>query len=135
MSWVASTKGIDSGLVSDLMMQAIENRFGNGVAPAGQIEWLTDNGSCYTSAETKSFAKMLGLKPVTTPVTSPQSNGMAESFVKTLKRDYAKLASRPDSKTVMAQLQGWFDDYNSYHPHSALGYLPPKLFREKQSIT
>jgi putative transposase len=25
-----------------------------------------------------------------------QSNGMAESFVKTLKRDYAKLANRPD---------------------------------------
>jgi transposase InsO family protein len=56
---------------------------------------------------------------------------MAESFVKTLKRDYAKLANRPDSKTVMAQLQVWFDDYNSYHPHSALGYLPPTLFRKK----
>ena len=75
---------------------------------------------CYAAVEKKSFAKLLGLKPVTTPVTSPQSNGMAESFVKTLNRDYAKLANRPDSKTVMAQLQGWFDDYNSYHPHSAL---------------
>ncbi len=90
----------------------------------------------YTNVNlTKSFAKLLGLKPVTTPVTSPQSNGMAESFVKTLKRDYAKLANRPDSKTVMAQLQGWFDDYNSYHPHSALGYLPPTVFREKRSVT
>jgi hypothetical protein len=28
----------------------------------------------------------------------------------------------------------WFNDYNSYHPHSALGYLPPKLFREKQAV-
>jgi len=44
-------------------------------------------------------------------------------------------ANRPDSKTVMAQLKDWFDDYNSYHPHSALGYLPPTLFREKQSVT
>jgi putative transposase len=99
------------------------------------IECLTDNGSCYTVAETRSFAKLLGLKPITTPVTSPQSNGMDESFVKTLKRDYAKLATRSDSKTVMAQLQGWFDDYNSHHPHSALGYLPPTLFRDKQSVT
>jgi putative transposase len=55
---------------------------------------------------------------------------MAESFVKTLKRDYAKLANRPDSKTVIAQLQAWFDDYNSYHPQTALDYLPPTLFRE-----
>lgn len=54
----------------------------------------------------KSFPKLLGLKPITTPVTSPQSNGMAESFVKALKRDYAKLVNRADSKTVMTQLQG-----------------------------
>ena len=135
MSWVATTKGIDAGLVGDMMMQAVEKRFGSNGKPPKTIEWLTDNGSCYTAAETRSFAKELGLKPVTTPVTSPQSNGMAESFVKTLKRDYAKLANRPDSKTVMAQLKGWFDDYNSYHPHSALGYLPPTLFREKRSVT
>ena len=135
MSCVATTKGIDAGLVGDFMMQAVEKRFGSNGKPSKTIEWLTDNGSCYTAAETRSFAKELGLKPVTTPLTSPQSNGMAESFVKTLKRDYAKLANRPDSKTVMAQLKDWFDDYNSYHPHSALGYLPPSLFREKRSVT
>jgi len=41
---------------------------------------------------------------------------------------------RPDSQTVMAQLPKWFDDYNSYHPHSALGYVPAKLFREKRAV-
>jgi putative transposase len=35
---------------------------------------------------------------------------MAENFVKNFKRDYAKLANRPDSKTVMNQLKAWFDD-------------------------
>ena len=35
--------------------------------------------------------------------------------------DTAKLANRLDSKTVMAQLKDWFDEYNSYHSHSALG--------------
>ncbi len=101
-SWVATTKGIDAGMVGDLMMQAVEKRFGSNGKPPHTIEWLTDNGSCYTAAETRSFAKQLGLKPVTTPVTSPPSNGMAHSFVKTLKREYAKLANRPDSKNVMA---------------------------------
>ena len=116
-----------------MMRQAVENRFGPDGKPPKHIEWLTDNDSCYTAAETRSFAKQLGLKPVTTPVTSPQSNDMAESFVKTLKRDYAKLTDRPDSKTVMALLPKWFDDYNFYHPHSTLGYVPPKLFREKRA--
>jgi transposase InsO family protein len=84
--------------------------------PPQTIEWLTDNGSCYTAAETRSFAKQLGLNPVAIPVTSAQSNGMAERFVKTLKRDYSKPANRPDSKTVTAQLKDWFDEKTSYHP-------------------
>jgi putative transposase len=136
MSWVATTKGIDAGMVGDLMMQAVEYRFGpNRTAPT-EIEWLSDNGSCYTAAETRSFARMLGLKPVTTPVRSPQSNGMSESLVKTIKRDYASLALRPDAKTVMQQLGNWFEHYNTKHPHSALKYLSPRLFREKrQALT
>jgi putative transposase len=60
---------------------------------------------------------------------------MVESFAKTLKRNYAKLANRPDSKTEMAKLKDWFDDYNSYHPHSALGYLPPTPFMDKRLLT
>ena len=103
------------------MAQAVNKRFGSIGKPPKTIEWLTDYGSCYTAAWDTSIAKEQGLNPVTTPITSPQSNGVAESFVETLKRGNAKLANRSDSKTVMAQLKDWFDDYNSYHPHSALG--------------
>lgn len=133
MSWAATTKGIDAGLVGDVMMQAVEYRFGPNAAAPAEIEWLSDNGSCYTAAETRSFARALGLKPVTTPVCSPQSNGMAESFVKTIKRDYAMLALRPDAATVMQQLGCWFEHYNTKHPHSALQYMPPRMFRQKQA--
>ncbi len=134
MNWVATTKGIDAAFVGDLMMQAVENRFGPDSKPPGPIEWFTDNGSCYTAAKTRSFSKELGLKPETTPVTSPQSNGMAKSFVKTLKWGYAKLAHRLNSQTLMAQLHEWFDDCNSYHRHSALGYVPAKLFGAKRTV-
>jgi putative transposase len=134
MSCVATAKGIDAGLVRDLMMQAVEYRFGRHATAPSEIEWLSDNGSCYTAAETRSFARVLGLKPVTTPVSSLQSNGMAESLVKTIKRDYARLALRPDAKTVIRQLADWFEHYNTKHPHSALKYLPPRMFREKQAL-
>jgi putative transposase len=102
MSWVATTKGIDAALVGDLMIQAMENRFGPIGKPTKPIEWLTYNGSTYTATETRSFAKQLVLKLVITLVTSPQANGIAESFVKTLKRDYSKMAERPDLQRVMA---------------------------------
>ncbi len=134
MSWVATTRRIDAGLVGDLMMQAVEYRFGASNTVPNEIEWLSDNGSCYTAVQARSFARQLGLKPVTTPVESPQSNGMAESFVKTIKRDYVHLALRPDAKTVMQQLPQWFEHYNTRHPHSALKYLSPRMFREKQAL-
>jgi putative transposase len=60
MSWLATTKGTDAGLVGHLMMQAVEKRFGSNRKPTKTIEWLTDNGSCYTASETRSFAKQLG---------------------------------------------------------------------------
>jgi transposase InsO family protein len=52
------------------------------------VEWLTDNGSCYIADATRTFAASLGFIVCTTPVRSPESNEMAESFVKTFKRDY-----------------------------------------------
>ena len=72
---------------------------------------------------------MIGLVPRTTPIESPQSNGMAEAFVKTFKRDYAQVHPRPDAATVMRLLDAWFDHYNSVHPHKALGYRSPREFR------
>ena len=37
--------------------------------------------------ERNSFAREIGLEPITTPVESPQSNEMAEAFVRAVKRD------------------------------------------------
>jgi putative transposase len=38
MSWVATTKGIDAGLVGDLMMQMVELRFSTCETPTKPIE-------------------------------------------------------------------------------------------------
>lgn len=132
ISWVATTRGIDAILVKDMLITAIEQRFGQIYAVPKPIEFLTDNGACYTAKEVRDLAKSLNIKPVTTPIESPQSNGMAESFVKTFKRDYIAFGDLTDAKTVLAQLPTWFEHYNSLHPHSALKYLSPKMFRQLQ---
>jgi transposase InsO family protein len=59
------------------------------------VEWLADNGSCFTAHETIAFASAIGLVPCFTPVRSPESNGIAEAFVKTFKRDYVRLTRPP----------------------------------------
>ena len=57
-----------------------------------------------------------------------KSNGIAEAFVKTFKRDYARLSILPDAVTVIALLPARFEDYNEVRPHSGLKFLSPKEF-------
>ena len=45
---------------------------------------------CYVAGETRRFARDIGFEPRTTPIEGPQSIGMAEAFVPTIKRDYVR---------------------------------------------
>jgi putative transposase len=128
MSYLATTGGISSEMICDLMVQTVEHRFGSVDCVPHAIEWLSDNGSCYTSKLTRRFGGQLGLICCTTPVSSPESNGMAEAFIKTFKRDYVYVNDRPDAKTVISQLHQWFNDYNEVHPHKGLNMLSPREF-------
>jgi putative transposase len=125
---VATTEGIKGEDVQDLMITAVEYRFGPVNRLPQTIEWLSDNGSGYIAHDTKSLAREMGLEPRTTPVQSPQSNGMAEAFVRTIKRDYVRVSPIPDARTVLDSLPLWFEHYNSLHPHKALGYCSPREF-------
>jgi putative transposase len=129
IAWVATTGGIGSSDIRDLMIESVERRFGLVNQLPVPIEWLSDNGSPYTARDTRALAREIGLVPRTTPIESPQSNGMAEAFVKTIKRDYARVSLRPDAASVLHQLDRWFEHYNTVHPHKALGYRSPREFR------
>lgn len=135
ISFVAKTEGIKGEDVRDLMTVAVETRFGSVNRLPDAIEWLSDNGSGYIASETRRFAREIGLEPLTTPVQSPQSNGMAEAFVRTIKRDYARINPMPNAAIVMRQLPAWFDHYNRLHPHKALGYRSPREFIADRSTT
>ena len=100
MGHVATTSGITAEDVQDLMVASVEHRYGRVNRVPVPIEWLTDNGSCYTARDTRAFARDIGLVPRTTPVSSPQSNGMAEAFVRTLKRDYVRSIRGPMPKPL-----------------------------------
>ncbi|EFA0374937.1 IS3 family transposase, partial [Escherichia coli] len=132
LHWAVTTGGFDSETVQDVMLGAVERRFGNEL-PASPVEWLTDNGSCYRANETRQFARMLGLEPKNTAVRSPESNGIAESFVKTIKRDYISVMPKPDGLTAAKNLAEAFEHYNEWHPHSALGYRSPREYLRQQA--
>ncbi|HAV2049095.1 TPA: IS3 family transposase, partial [Raoultella ornithinolytica] len=132
LHWAVTTGGFDSETVQDVMLGAVERRFGSEL-PASPVEWLTDNGSCYRANETRQFARMLGLEPKNTAVRSPESNGIAESFVKTIKRDYISIMPKPDGLTAAKNLAEAFEHYNEWHPHSALGYRSPREYLRQRA--
>jgi putative transposase len=136
MSYVATTAAVTGELIRDLMAEAVEKRFGAAARTVPHpIEWLSDNGPPYTAHETRSFGAALGLVVCNTPSYSPESNGMAEAFVKRFKADYVHLAQLNTGTDVLKQLPKWFEDYNEMHPHRGLGMQSPRQFRRAHSTS
>jgi transposase InsO family protein len=129
-AFVASPRPLTGADIRTLMDRMLWARFGEATLKAPHaVQWLSDNGPQYTATATVLYAHELGLVPITTPAYSPESNGLAEAFVGTFKRDYVAGAELRDAETVLAQLGEWFEDYNTLAPHSALGMRSPADYR------
>ena len=127
---VVVPRALTSADIQQLLREAVHTRFGTTRAPVA-CEWLTDNGGIFTALPTVLVAEQLGLLPITTPIASPESNGMAEAFVQTLRRDYldgADLLSVP----LRRAFPRWIQDYNTEAPHSGLQMLSPVAWRRAQ---
>lgn len=64
-----------------------------------------------------------------TPARSPESNGMAEAFVKTLKRDDVRISPLSDAATVRGRVSACIGDGNTVPPQSARAMRSPVEFR------
>ena len=127
IAWHASTAhptGLD---IRNLMATTIEARFAD-TRTAHPVEWLSDNGPPYIANETRKFGADHGLLIRNTPAYSPESNRMAEAFVKTFKRDYVYASDVSDAETVMSQIDDWFRDYNEEHPQRGSRCFHPGSF-------
>jgi len=60
---------------------------------------------------------------------------MAESFIKTIKRDYVAYMPKPDRETALHNLTIAFEHYNEQHPHSALKYRSSRKFRHLEAAS
>jgi putative transposase len=130
LSYVASKSPLLATDIQDLMIQSVDARFEGGKT-LRDIQWLSDRGSIYRALDTKDLARNLGLVSCFTSAYSPQSNGMSEAFVGTLKRDYVYTNDCFDADTVLEMLPGWIKDYNEEAPHSGLGMMSPLEYKEQ----
>jgi putative transposase len=133
-AYVASPRPLTGRDIRTLMDRTLWTRVGEATLTAPHaIQWLSDNGPQYTATATVLYAHERGLQPITTPAYSPESNGLAEAFIGTFKRDYLGDANLRDAETVLTHLGGWFDDDNTQAPHSALGMRSPAEYRAEQA--
>jgi len=86
---------------------------------------LTDNGSCYRSAQFREACSRKQIKHHRTRPYTPRTNGKAERFIQTALREWAYAQHWPDSDHRDLQLQSWTDYYNHERPHGSLNYMPP----------
>ncbi len=135
ISFVAKKgRGVSTWMAQEQVALAVNKRFGSINPVPTRLQLLTDNGSAYCSKGTQALLKALNIEDCKTAVGSPQSNGMAESFVKTLKRDWLPFIDLESAETALSCLPEMMERYNQEHPHSALGYQSPKEFREAKGL-
>jgi len=128
ISYVSTNGGINGAMICDLMAETMIKRFKGADQVPHKIQWLSDNGPCYVARETVKYGRSIGLEICRTRPYSPESNGMAEAFVKTIKRDYVSLGDLSSAKNVMKQLPCWFEDYNEKAPHKSLNMMSPREY-------
>lgn len=73
-------------LTRDMLSATVVSRLRRTFSQLGVPEQLvSDNGPSFVSEETRSWLERIGCNLVTTPAYHPQSNGLAERFVRTIK--------------------------------------------------
>ena len=131
--FIATSEDIKAEVVQALMLRCVEKRFRSTRAPR-QLEWLTDRGSIYKSKETQQLARDINLKPCFTAAYSPASNGVAEAFVGTFKRDYVYMNDCVAAQAVIAMIPNWIEDYNENAPHAALAMRSPRQYQRALNL-
>ncbi len=132
LAHVVRSRPLVSEDIQDLMLLSVEKRFKSLKTPR-QIQWLSDRGAIYRCHETVRMGRYLGLKSCFTAPYTPESNGMSEAFVATIKRDYVYTSDCRDAQTVINLFKKWIRDYNNVAPHSGLGMKSPVEYRKSMN--
>jgi len=124
LAWRFARK-LPSEELQELVREAIFRRFGAQREKAREIEFLSDNGPEYACKKLRAVLAGFGMVVCRTPRRSPESNGIAEAFFGTFKRDYVYQGELESFEEVAQKLPGWIRDYNEVAPHSTLDMKSP----------
>ena len=85
----------------------------------------SDNGSEFTARAVRQWLDRLGVQTLYIEPGSPWENGYNESFNGKLRDEVLNTEIFYTLKEAKVIIEKWRQQYNTFRPHSALGYRPP----------
>jgi len=85
----------------------------------------SDNGPEFTAKVVRNWLSRIGVKTLFIEPGSPWENGYNESFNGKLRDEILNEEIFYTLREAQVIIEGWRQEYNTFRPHSSLGYRPP----------
>ena len=123
-----------SHLQASLAMEALDMALSTREVMPGALIHHSDRGVQYACGAYVGRLDEAGIQPSMSRPACPWDNAMAESFMRTLKKEEVDGRCYRDLAEARASIGRFIDDiYNGQRLHSALDYLPPLAFEARLS--
>ena len=114
-----------TNIVSEALIKAYLSRG----CPEG-LMFHSDQGTQYTAYTVKQMMRGEGIALSYSNAGCPYDNAVGESFFSSLKKEHIYCYEFQDEWEFKVSIQEYIEFYNSYRPHSTIGYLTPNEAEE-----
>ena len=126
-AWVDAAPRMDRWAAADLLREAITDRFGSVEAGAAAgLKLRHDGGSCFRSAHYQAEIDHLGIDRSPAFAYEPETNGVVEKFLQTLKQQLLWIERFDTLDMLRARIRRFAADFNEHWLLERHGYRSPR---------